>query len=611
MKIISKIFILAIAGAFLFGCEDNLTERPKHQPNLDLYLQNLTGFDYILNGVYSLARNEREGLPSGDNLPNSLMLLGTDNMYSNRSASNGMTQIVQDWQLKSIPTNTRFEAIFGWLYTIINNCNTVLDYADNSGIDWEGDGNKERVVAEAKTMRAWAYRHLTYLWGDVPLQLHKVDEVITNFTRAPRASVLRQMITDLRYGAENLPIEPSVEGRVCRGVAMTYLSETYLAIGKPDSALIWANKCLAIDNYKLVTQRYGVKKDEPGTPFSDMFLEGNSNRSQGNTESLWTMQWEYLANGGQAGKGNGNIMRRVYAPFYDNSDDKFRAYDSYAGGISTLTATIDRGGKSLGHGSLTPYALWVYASSSIDPSDLKKLDDRVKPYSMRLFFIMDKKDKYNKEIINTGTNKPWAVGDTLWCATYDYRKCPGEKANSLVRDLNLFNTLESIKYNYKSSETPGDRMLTQTATWPYSLKYAYVEPDASASQRGQFNDQIYLRLAETYLLKAEAQYRLNDLGGAASTINDLRRRAHAKEVSASDINLDFILDERSRELIMEENRRYTLLRFGGEVYYNRVVKYNFGLQGCENFTKRDTLFPIPQSVIDANIDLPMKNNPGW
>lgn len=600
-----------VAGAFLFGCEDNLTERPVHMPNIDLYLQELTGFDYVLNGIYSEARHEREGLPSGDNMPNALMLLGTDNMYSNRSASSGITQIVQDWDLKSVPTNSRFESIFEWLYKIVNNCNTVIDYSENPGIDWQGDGNKERVVAEARTMRAWAYRHLTYLWGDVPLQLHKLDKVVTDFVREPRSKILDQMIKDLLYGAQYLPIEPHVEGRVCRGVAMTYLAETYLAVGNPTEALYWADECLKIDKYKLVTARYGVKKDKPGTPFSDMFLSGNSNRSEGNTESLWTMQWERLANGGQVGSGNGNIMRRVYAPFYDNSDDKFRAYNSYAGGTSTLTATVERGGKSLGHGSLTPYALWVYASSSDDPTDMDKFDDRVKEHSMRLFFVMDKADNYDENIINTGTGNPWKKGDYLWCATYDHRKCPGDKNNSLVRDLNLFNTLTSIKYDFKGSETPGDKMLTQTATWPYSLKYTYVDPAAKANERGQWNDQVYMRLAETYLLKAEAQCRLNDKVGAATTINFLRDRAHAKQVSAADIDLDFILDERSRELLMEEHRRYTLLRFGGETYYNRVKKYNFDLEGCKNFTKRDTLFPIPQSVIDANIDLPMKNNPGW
>lgn len=72
----------------------------------------------------------------------------------------------------------------------------------------------------------------------------------------------------------------------------------------------------------------------------------------------------------------------------------------------------------------------------------------------------------------------------------------------------------------------------------------------------------YLRLAETYLIKAEVELKLNQPGLAANTINGLRRRANETEISAGDVTLDLILDERSRELIFEEHRRYTLRRTG-------------------------------------------------
>jgi hypothetical protein len=122
-----------------------------------------------------------------------------------------------------------------------------------------------------------------------------------------------------------------------------------------------------------------------------------------------------------------------------------------------------------------------------------------------------------------------------------------------------------------------------------------------------YNDQIYLRLAETYLLLAEAQFRLNDPDGAATTINVLRARAHASAVSASDISLDFILDERSRELITEEHRRYTLLRT--HTWFERTKLYNKYTGAL--IVPRDTLLPIPQTVIDANLTREMPQNPGY
>lgn len=71
--------------------------------------------------------------------------------------------------------------------------------------------------------------------------------------------------------------------------------------------------------------------------------------------------------------------------------------------------------------------------------------------------------------------------------------------------------------------------------------------------------------------------------------------------------MDFILDERSRELITEEHRRYTLLRTGK--WLERVKAHNF--RGGQTATARDTLYPIPQIVIDANLTKPMPQNPGF
>lgn len=76
------------------------------------------------------------------------------------------------------------------------------------------------------------------------------------------------------------------------------------------------------------------------------------------------------------------------------------------------------------------------------------------------------------------------------------------------------------------------------------------------------NDQVYLRPAETYLLLAEAQFRLNDLSGAAATLNIVRLRSKPTPVTPAKLNLVFIPDERSREMVTEEYQRYTLLRTG-------------------------------------------------
>ena len=116
-----------------------------------------------------------------------------------------------------------------------------------------------------------------------------------------------------------------------------------------------------------------------------------------------------------------------------------------------------------------------------------------------------------------------------------------------------------------------------------------------------------MRTAETYLVLAEANFRLGDLGGAATAINVLRTRAKATQVTAAQITIDFILDERSRELFSEEDRRHALVRTRKLV--ERVQLYN-KISGTR-IALRDTLLPIPQSVIDANLSKPMRQNPGY
>ncbi len=73
------------------------------------------------------------------------------------------------------------------------------------------------------------------------------------------------------------------------------------------------------------------------------------------------------------------------------------------------------------------------------------------------------------------------------------------------------------------------------------------------------------------------------------------------------MTLDYILDERSRELVTEEQRRYTLVR--NSVWLDRTKRYN--PLAAPVVAARDSLLPIPQAVIDANLTKTMPQNPGY
>ncbi|MFR8357651.1 MAG: RagB/SusD family nutrient uptake outer membrane protein [Parabacteroides sp.] len=84
-------------------------------------------------------------------------------------------------------------------------------------------------------------------------------------------------------------------------------------------------------------------------------------------------------------------------------------------------------------------------------------------------------------------------------------------------------------------------------------------------------DDYAIRLPETYLLRAEAYLNLNQKDKAATDINAVRIRAKATPVEASMVDIDYILDERLRELYYEELRTVTLCRLGK--LYDRAKAY--------------------------------------
>ncbi len=128
------------------------------------------------------------------------------------------------------------------------------------------------------------------------------------------------------------------------------------------------------------------------------------------------------------------------------------------------------------------------------------------------------------------------------------------------------------------------------------------------SDNGRFwQDLARFRLAETYLLRAEAYLMKGELENAAADINVVRARANATPVEAADVDINYLLDERARELTLEENRMRTLNRFG--LFVERVDLYNFRATGRIQLHR--SLWPIPQDGIDSNSGAEFPQNDGY
>ncbi|HWW42146.1 RagB/SusD family nutrient uptake outer membrane protein, partial [Pedobacter sp.] len=143
----------------------------------------------------------------------------------------------------------------------------------------------------------------------------------------------------------------------------------------------------------------------------------------------------------------------------------------------------------------------------------------------------------------------------------------------------------------------------------------YLDPNRLTVNENSHRPIMVFRLAETYLVAAEAAFKLGQNEAAAAYLNTLRTRAAAPgkqaqmQVTASDINIDFILDERSRELFAENVRWFDLVRTGKLL--ERVRKYD-DFEAKNNIKDFHVLRPIPLSQINAvTVGTPYPQNPGW
>jgi len=145
---------------------------------------------------------------------------------------------------------------------------------------------------------------------------------------------------------------------------------------------------------------------------------------------------------------------------------------------------------------------------------------------------------------------------------------------------------------------------------PSTTKWGAFDPNDTFGY-AMIKDFILMRLGETYLLLAEAQVAQGKTAEAATTINVLRTRANAAQVTAAEMTKDFILDERARELIGEENRRMTLMRTGTLVERALRLNSNDASKPITGLTSKALLLPIPLGEIQLNKDAVLTQNPGY
>ena len=546
MKTLKKINVIIYMVALLVvqqSCSKSfLDEVPLADYSTVGVLTSERGFDAYMTALHKAARDEMSARDASRYFY--IMQTSTDvASFGNSSVSSN------NYSTLLTPTGDHVEWVWNWAYKdMLLIANNIIAYAESPDLAdiWSSEEKKNAIIAEAKFFRAYTHNMLANLFGGVPI----VDTIYAapklDFVRSTREQVLESARKDLEFASQWLPPTVEQEGRIVKAAADHLLTEVYISLGKYDLAVLSADNVINSGLYQLMKQRFGTKLSEPGDVFSDMFRDGNQNRSSGNLESIYVWQFEDMTLGGQGGS-NGNNRLRNWGPWYERLTDP-------AGRAGMVV--VDSLGRGTGQVRPTPYFLYNIWKGNWDN------DMRNSVHNMR------------RELRYTNP------------ASAYFGQVVGPRTTEI-------DTMQNI-YPYPRKIEGDIGTLTHTST--------------SWSGR-TYQDFIVYRLAETYLLRAEAYFRMGELQLAADDINEVRQRANATPIQRSDVTEDFILDERARELITEEPRRRTLVRMGRLV--DRVRQYSIRALTKNSIEDHHQWWPIPQSAIDANIGARLEQNPGY
>lgn len=565
-------------------------------------------------------------------------------LYAKTDAGGG---IMDDFANKITPTSgmagggdsNAMHRFWDQSWTGIKYANTVLSYVDKvEGLDEE---TINAYKGRAYFHRAYKYYHLVLLFGDVPLITKIIEVPKQNYKSTSKEAIFKMLIHDLEFAVENVPSQKDMPyfGAVNQEACMQLLTKCYLVNGDFGKAEQMASDLINNHGLALMTQTFGtnVPSGSPDTWEIERNVLWDLHRGENITDVANT---------------------ETILPILNYNDQNFTQY-------------------------LTMRALGVHWSNGdiLDPAGI----------SAPTYNWGRNEGAYNKDldwlrVLGRGIGcfrTSHHYNQTIW--SYDGEVDTQDLRHN--RTVGNWVEMEDIKYNRPNSKFYGENMrlyatedyvddegnvLIEEGTllckdtirswYPIPLYKMYILDVAAEENRGsnQFNGatkgsycsngNMYLfRLAETYLLRAEAKFYQGNASGAAQDVNVIRNRANAEKMFTT-VTIGDIADERARELYMEEWRQPELTRMswclaksgqpdewgdvydintwdkqsgtdlnGGSYWFKRCTRYSIFNQGTilskvnlnYQVDKRNLFWPIPNSAITANIGDKLRQNYGY
>lgn len=556
-KILFFVFITCVFG--LQSCEKFLDENNQSGLTEDVFYKTELGITSVVNASYSGLR-----LWYGKEHGTGLTETGTDLFL--RGGDNKANQIA-DYTVDLNGGQTNIKDNWDNFYKALNVCNTAIAGIPTSSLN---DALKKQYEGEVRFLRAFYLFHIVEIWGGVVLNTEPTVGAVTTAQRSSVEDFYKVIFEDLDIAIANLDPKKSIDGRITQDAAkafkaranLTRASQTndaalYSEAAKLAKEVIASGRYQLFDDYKSL---WNMANSEGGSNSEAVFYVNYTNDD--------TMNGDYEAVGG---KGNNTHLHFIMV--YDKQEGlirtteygrPFQRFMPSLHALDLFDETIDQRYD----GSFQ--TVW----HSNNPA-LKKGDNPVYP-------------EMSFGEIALITLKSVATPDQISQAANKYK----------IFDRNTM---------YRSDGTPSLRS-------QFVQLSKFMDPTRlTVAQEWSSRDMFVIRIAELYLIVAEAEMNTNP-GEAVQFLNTLRtkRAIPGKEadmqITTADLNIDFILQERGRELAGEQIRWFDLKRTGKLLEY--VKLYNPDAKN--NIKDYHTIRPIPQTQLDAIINKDeFKQNPGY
>lgn len=586
MKKINIIIVctLAILSA---GCSDYLDQDNRSNVSTDFY-NTTSGYQSLRNSMYSSLRSIYTASPN-------LFVGGTD-IYGD-----GKSQSVEMTYYSYTTSNSSIATFYSDCYKGIQLCNSVIAYGETTA----SSSNVALYMAEARFIRAWYYFQLVQQFGGVPLS----NEMYTTAAMSHPRNTLKECydfiiseLTDLASSSA-LPSDGGGNGYVNKRAVEFFLAKAYLTRGwlngqdyesQEDNIAESGDFQAALDHALL-----SINNEKPSKSIETLFDIAN----EGDPEFFWTVQYS---------------SESVENPSSDGSR-QMSQFGSYLGGSEyPLNKSIDGNYSPL----LNLHQKFTRGDGRYEQTFMFELHGNNATNNFNGYF----------NYYTAKETTPIRVYYAPWWATDDdieaWKQEHASQTKWTTSDGNTVETTISktiaqggIAPSNNAPASFEERRHMDEGT-PCVRKFDDYSSSSIANRSStcSMHDVSLARLGEAYLIAAEAYLKLGNTDKAAEMINTLRQRPgtikagyeEQMTVKASDVDIDFILDERARELL-GEYVRWTDLKRTHKLFEN-IIKYQeddvpeSNLRGPDGAWK--CLRPIPQSAIDLN-KAEITQNPGY